>query len=165
MSVEGPSSAVERVSAIIANLSLAGQHTSVERVVELLAIDEGGRRITDVKLTPQTVGVRLEIERKLNYREVAVRARTKGNPARGYFVSSVEVSPATVTVVGSPAVIATMPGLVSVKGEVDVTGATRMLAERLELDLPDRFGQDAIQIAKDNGHTPVVSLLEEKGSQ
>ena len=64
-------------------------------------------------------------------------ARTSGQPARGYYVSSLEIEPATVTVVGPPSVIATMPGLVSIIGEVDVTGATRLIAQRAQLDLPE----------------------------
>ena len=92
--------------------------------------------VRGVKLTPSEVTARITIEQKLNYREVAVRARTTGQPARGYYVSSVEVSPATVTVVGPPAIIADMPGLISTLGEIDVTGETRMLVKRVPLDLP-----------------------------
>jgi len=135
--VEGPESAVGRVARIVAAISLAGQRTSIDRMVELRPLDEDGKLAAGVTLTPDTVRVRLEVEKSLNYREVAVRARTKGEPARGYFISSVDVDPDTVTVVGPPAVIASMAGLVSVKGEVDVAGATRMVAERLELDLPE----------------------------
>ncbi len=137
VTLEGPASAVESVAAVIAELSLAGQRTAVDRMVEVHPLDRDGKLVSSVRLTPEGVRVRLEIEKKLNYREVAVRARTKGQPARGYFVSSVGVEPDTVTVVGPPAIIAAMPGLVSVKGEVDVTRATRMLAERMELDLPE----------------------------
>jgi len=135
--VEGPESAVERVARIVAVISLAGQRTSLDRMVEARPLDKEGNLAAGVRLMPKTVRVSLEVEKKLNYREVAVRARTKGQPARGYFVSSVDVDPDTVTVVGPPAVIAAMAGLVSVKGEVDVTGATRMVAERMEFDLPE----------------------------
>jgi len=39
--------------------------------------------------------------------------------------------------VGPPAIISEMPGVVSTAGTVDITGATRMVAERLPLDLPE----------------------------
>jgi len=135
--VEGPASAVERVSSLVASVSVLGQRTAVEVEVEPRALDAEGRPVVGVRVLPSKVSVRFEIQKKLNYREVAVRALTKGNPARGYFVSSVDVEPSTVTVVGAPVVIANMPGLVSTKEGVDVTGATRMIAERLELELPD----------------------------
>jgi len=137
VTVEGAGSAVDRVAAVAAPVSLAGQRTALERTVDLFAVDEDGRRVNDVRLNPQTVTVQVNIEKKLNYREVAVRARTTGHPARGYFVSSVEVEPSTVTVVGPPTAIAEMSGLISTRDAVDVSGATRMLAERLELELPE----------------------------
>lgn len=135
--VEGPASAVERVESLVASVFLLGQRTAVERVVEPRPLDKDGRLVKGVTLTPATVTVRLDVQKQLNYREVAVVARTKGVPARGYYVSSVEVTPPTVTVVGPPAVIANMPSVVSTKGEINLTGATRMIAERLELNLPE----------------------------
>jgi len=137
VSVEGPASAVGKVTTVVAAISLAGQRTAVDRMVEVHPLDRDGKVLSNIGLTPEMVHVRLSVEKKLNYREVAVRARTKGQPARGYFISSVDVEPDTVTVVGPPAIIAAMTGLVSVKGEVDVTRATRMLAERMEIDLPE----------------------------
>jgi YbbR domain-containing protein len=136
VNVEGPASAVERVSSLVASVSVLGQRTAVEVQVEPRPLDADGKPVSGVKVLPPQVTVRFDIQKRLNYREVAVRALTKGNPARGYFVSSVDVEPSTVTVVGPPATIANMPGLVSTKTEVDVTGATRMIAERLELELP-----------------------------
>ena len=137
VTVEGAEAAVDRVAAVVAPISLAGQRSPLDRTVDLYAIDGDGRRVNGVRLNPQSVAVRLNIEKKLNYREVAVRARTTGHPARGYFVSSVEVEPSTVTVVGPLSAIAEMSGLISTREAVDVSGATRMLAERLELELPE----------------------------
>ena len=134
--VEGPASAVERVSSLVASVSVLGQRTAVEVEVEPRPLDADGQQVSGVKVLPSQVTVRFDIQKRLNYREVAVRALTKGNPARGYFVSSVDVEPSTITVVGPPTVIASMSGLVSTKGEVDVSGATRMIAERLGLELP-----------------------------
>lgn len=137
VTVEGPLSAIKRLSTLVALVSLKDQRAPIERQLEPRALDINGKPIPEIKLTPKTVTVRVDIKKKLNYREVTVRARTKGQPARGYFISSVNVEPSTVTVSGPPAVIANMPGLISIKGEVDVTGMTRMFAERRELDLPE----------------------------
>jgi len=125
------------VESLVASVFLLGQRSAVERTVEPRPLDKDGKLVKGVTLTPATVTVRLDVQKQLNYREVAVVARTKGVPARGYYVSSVEVTPATVTVVGPPAVVAKMPSVVSTKGEINLTGATRMIAERLELDLPE----------------------------
>ncbi len=135
--VEGPTSQVKNVQAVVASLSVAGRRDSVDVSLPLRALDGDGKQLNGVTITPNAVNARVRIEQRQNYREVAVLARTSGQPARGYYVSSLEIDPATVTVVGPPSVIATMPGLVSIIGEVDVSGATRLIAQRAELDLPE----------------------------
>ncbi|MCD6519370.1 MAG: hypothetical protein J7M05_05540, partial [Anaerolineae bacterium] len=137
VAVEGPASAVEKVAKLKVSLSLANQRAPFERVLTPVPVDEFGYPVTGVTLSPQTVTVKVNIEKKHNYREVVVRARTKGQPARGYFVSGVSVVPSTVTVIGPPSVIDKMGGLVDTKEEIDITGATRMVAQRVPLDLPE----------------------------
>jgi len=137
VTVEGPASAVKAVQNVVVSLNVAGRRGSVDQNLPLRALDAAGKPVTGVTITPNAVRTELRIEQRENYREVAVLARTVGQPARGYYVSSITISPATVTVVGPPSVIATMPGLVSIRGEIDVTGATRLIAQRAELDLPE----------------------------
>ncbi|MBN1401885.1 MAG: hypothetical protein JXA74_13675 [Anaerolineae bacterium] len=135
--VEGPASLVDRVSRTSVSLSLLNQDESVEAILEVRPLDVDGRDVRGVKLTPSTVTVQVAIERRQNYREVAIRVRTTGQPARGYFVSGVNVLPATVTVVGPPSVIESMGGLVDAQGEIDISGATRMIADNMTLSLPE----------------------------
>jgi YbbR domain-containing protein len=135
--VDGPSSLVDRVSHVRVAMSLLNERATVEKDLAPVAVDEAGQVVSGVRLTPQTVAVTVAIERRQNYREVAVRVRTTGHPARGYYLSGVSVVPATVTVVGPPSVIETMGGLIEANDEIDITGATRMIAERIELDLPE----------------------------
>ncbi|MBC7316596.1 MAG: hypothetical protein H5T70_09290, partial [Chloroflexi bacterium] len=47
------------------------------------------------------------------------------------------VLPASVTVVGPPSVIEKLGSLIDVEGEIDVSGATRMVAARMPLSLPE----------------------------
>ncbi|NLG26616.1 MAG: hypothetical protein GX557_01810 [Chloroflexi bacterium] len=136
VTVEGPFSLVEQVASAVVRLSLADRRQPIVQQMEPQLLDGEGAVVRGVKLSPGQVSVSIGIEQKLNYREVAVRGAITGQPARGYYVSSVEVDPATITVVGPPAVIAEMPGLVSTLGEIDVTGETRLQFKRLPLDLP-----------------------------
>jgi YbbR domain-containing protein len=118
-------------------LSLIDQRTSLERQIEPVPIDSQGGRVEDVTFTPAKVTVRVPIEKKQNYREVAVRVRTTGTPSRGYFFGGLDVVPPKVTVVGPPETIEAMGGFVETKGQIDLTGATRMIAQKMELDLPE----------------------------
>jgi len=137
VTVVGPASHVANVSSVVAPVNLAGRRDTIDMSVDLRAVDATGAVIDRVRLEPPTAELLLNIEQRQNYREVAVLARTTGQPARGYYVSSLEVEPATVTVVGPPGIIATMPGLVQTETPIDVTGATRTIVERANLALPE----------------------------
>ncbi|MGC9360709.1 MAG: CdaR family protein [Anaerolineae bacterium] len=135
--LHGAESRVDQVVNVIAGVSLAEAREPAVVEVDLVAVGPDGEAVEGVNLLPDAVNVSYDIARRFNYREVAVRSRTEGTPARGYFVSNVRIEPDTVTLVGPPAVIAEMAGVVSTKGLVDISGATRMVAERLPLDLPE----------------------------
>ncbi|MHB1355313.1 MAG: CdaR family protein [Anaerolineae bacterium] len=137
VTIEGPARLITQVTTISAPVSLIGQRASGERTVELKALDKTGKILNGLTIKPQSVVVAFDIERTLNYREVAVRALTTGHPAQGYYVAGITVDPGTVTVVGPPAVLASMPGLVATKNIIDVTAVTRTFIQRLPLDLPE----------------------------
>lgn len=137
LSVSGPASAVERVSHLEASVGVSDQRESVEAEVEPVAVDSEGLPVSNVSLLPPSVQVTVAIEKQQNFREVAVRVRTTGQPERGYYVSGVNVLPSTVTLVGPAATISEMGSLVEGLEAVDVTGATRMLAEKVALALPE----------------------------
>ncbi len=137
VSLSGARSAVDSVARVVGSVSVANQRTTYEETVRIRALDSEGRMVESVKVEPTDVTVRIVVQKRENFREVAVRARTSGVPARGYFVSSVSVSPSTVTVYGPPNVIDTMGSVVDAAGEIDTTGATRSFADRLPLSLPD----------------------------
>jgi YbbR domain-containing protein len=69
-----------------------------------------------------------------SYRSVAVVAQLRGNPADGYGVTSVQVSPPTITIQG------TVPGLGDANSvntqPIDITDATSTLTRAIGLDLP-----------------------------
>ncbi len=137
VTLSGAVSQLARAVEVFGTVSVANQRNPVDRTVELSVRDEAGQPMQDIQVIPASVRVQVPIERRENYREVAIRVRTTGQPARGYFVSSVNVMPATVTVVGPPSVIEGMASLIEVKGDLSVSGATRMIAARMELDLPE----------------------------
>ncbi len=137
VTVEGAASAVDRVEQVNVSLSLVDQRTSLERQIEPVPVDEDGEDVTGVKVSPAKVTVRVPIEKKQNYREVAVRVRTTGAPRRGYFFSGIDVVPPTVTIVGPPETIEAMGGYVETRGQIDLSGATRTIAQRMALDLPE----------------------------
>ncbi|MFO7916515.1 MAG: CdaR family protein [Anaerolineae bacterium] len=152
VTVEGAASAVERVDRVNVSLSIVDQRASLERQLEPIPVDEEGEKVENVKVSPAEVTVRVPIERKQNYREVAIRVLTTGTPSRGYFFSGLDVVPATVTIVGPPETIEEMGGYVETRGEIDLSGATQTIAQKMELALPegvsvlDTEGEDPFRV-------------------
>jgi len=100
--ITGPEPLVDQVSEIKATLSLANASASLREVRPVQALDELGREILGITLRPGTAQVGLTIRRRINARDVGVRVVTDGSPATGYWLSGVQVSPASVTVQGNP---------------------------------------------------------------
>ena len=153
VTISGPESVIEKVSSVRATLSLLDKSESIDQDVVLIALDANGEIVGGVTIYPEKTHVSIELEQTLTSREVAVRASTTGQPARGYFISGLSTDPATITVIGPPSIVEDMSGLISTVSEIDVTDATRMIAERLELDLPDEV------TAIDENNEPLTEVL------
>lgn len=133
--VEGAASLVERVAAAVVRVNVQAARSSFRGEFPVVPVDARGQQVEGVTVTPPTVEVFVSIRPQLNTREVAVFAPLSGEPANGYWVSNVEVSPARVTLRGNPSVLETLPGFVNTQ-PVDITGASDTLTRRVPLDLP-----------------------------
>jgi len=102
--VSGAHSLVEQVehTLVTVNAELAGL---AESQVSVRAVNEYGMPIPGVKLEPGRVRVRVEAERKLDYKTVPITVQVTG-VAEGWQVKSVTVEPAVVTLGGDTKVLA-----------------------------------------------------------
>lgn len=97
VTVSGPASALVDVISVVGEVVVSGQRADIDRVISLKPVGQDGQIVESVDVSPSTVRVQVAIEKREDYREVAVRVRTAGQPARGYYVSSINVLPSTVT--------------------------------------------------------------------
>jgi len=137
--VSGPQSYVERVAEVNAVVSVDGVTADVEDTFVLKPLDSEGHVVEYVTLTPDAALVRIPIELSGYYRQLAVRVITSGDVASGYRVTNISVSPSTVTVFGSPDVIAALPGFIQTE-PIDLDSAKADVVVRPMLELPDNVG-------------------------
>jgi YbbR domain-containing protein len=133
--VSGPASIVNQVNQVWAEVFLRGAKETVERSVDLSARNINGDILTRVTINPPKAHVTVPIEQRFGYRDVSVSVVITGEVASGYWISNIVVEPSTVTVVGGPTALNNLPGYVETS-EVDVSGATEDIAERVALNLP-----------------------------
>jgi YbbR domain-containing protein len=111
------------------------------RVVARQANDE---LVGFVSIDPSMVGITIPVVQKTGFAEVAVRPVLTGNVGVGYWVSNITVDPATMTLVGDPAVISQIGSFVQTL-PLDISGATGDIVERMPLDLPEGASPVGIQ--------------------
>lgn len=106
VTVSGPEPSVNAVVTVGTNISVENATSTVREDRPLFAFDEEGNRVTDVTFDPEEVEVTVVIRRRVNARDVGVRAVTTGSPPEGYWLSGLTVDPTSVTIQGSPTTIA-----------------------------------------------------------
>jgi YbbR domain-containing protein len=134
VTVSGASSAVQRVASVVVDIRLDGLTVSLSATSAPRAIDARGTEVRAVRINPATVNVDVPVAQQVGYKEVGVRPVVQGRVAPGYLLQPIEVEPATVTVVGSPATLANV-NYVDTE-PVDVSGLSSSVVRRAQVVPP-----------------------------
>lgn len=134
--VSGPQSLVEQVEEIWAEFDISGVQATISEQVMLKGVDNNGQVVAGVMIEPQSVQLTQSIIQSGGFRTVAVRVETIGQPDSGYRLTTIQVSPPTVTISSAdPEQIDSLPGFVSTQ-PLDLSELTENAEVRLSLDLP-----------------------------
>jgi len=134
--VRGPKTAVARVAEAVIEVSLKNARESVVKQGAPALLDGSGNAVEGLSVSPPAVAVKVVVERQVGYRDVTVRATTRGSPLPGYWISNIRVEPVLVTVYGRQSVIDTLPAYLDTE-PIDVNGAKQDVVKRLALALPE----------------------------
>jgi diadenylate cyclase len=149
--VTGPEPLLDQIDQILATLSIAGATSTIQESRPIRALDAAGNELTSVNLEPGQVQVTLPISRRQDARDVGIRAVTEGNPPQGYWLSSLSVTPASVTLQGEPVLLEGVNGFVDTL-PVDLREAVGPLSIQIPLNLPPGI------TAVDNNGVPIYSV-------
>lgn len=136
VTVRGPQTQVDQVSAATAEVFLRNAKNQVERTETLVAQNAQEQPVQRVELSPAEVRVIVPVEEWPGRKEVAVRVNLDGQPAPGYRLSTVRVNPSTVVLLGNAEVLAGVPGFVETE-PVALADATSEIQRRLRLRVPE----------------------------
>ncbi len=95
--ISGPSSSVEKVSAIVGNVDVENKNEDFTSDISLYAVDENNKKISDVDLFPSSTNVSVLIGR---IKEVKVNVISKGKVAEGYKLTDISANKETVIISG-----------------------------------------------------------------
>jgi YbbR domain-containing protein len=137
VTVSGAESLVSQVEEVHATLDISGAVETITRDVPLVGLDEGGEPVSGVNITPVEVSVTQPIFLQGGYRNVIVRVMTTGQPANGYKLTNITVSPLNVVVFSSdPQLVNDLPGYVETEA-VDLTDTEDDFDVYVGLNLPE----------------------------
>src|SRR4051812_29809603 len=105
ITVAGASSLVGRAAEAVVDVNVDRVTVGVNGVFTPRILDDRGNELRDpgLRVQPPAVSVTMPITQQTGYKEVGVHVVTTGNPAPGYILRPITVTPATTTLVGDPA--------------------------------------------------------------
>lgn len=137
VSIAGAKSQVELVKRVRVSVSLSGIRENFEQVLKVEALDDKGRVIEGVSISPAEVQVVLPVSQQGGYRDVAVKINVIGRVASGYRLTDLSVFPPVITVFSTnPELVNNLPGVIETQ-PLDLQSARDDINTRVSLILPE----------------------------
>jgi YbbR domain-containing protein len=132
--VSGPASVIERVVAARASVIIQPSGIDVDQDVELVAIDQFGDAVGQVRIEPRAAHVTIPVFSDRQTRTLPVNAVVTGDPAAGFEIASVTVEPPVVLVEGDADQLAQLVRVDTV--QIPMTGVSSDRTVNAGFDLP-----------------------------
>ncbi|MEW5870013.1 MAG: diadenylate cyclase CdaA [Chloroflexota bacterium] len=136
LTVQGPKSLVEKVKQARITLSVEGQRSDFQRVLEPALLAEDGTPISGVRAIPETLLVTVPIKRASFSRQMAIRADLDlKSLTKDFTIKNVSLSPTSVTLLGAQSDLKSL-GDFLLTAPIDLTGIEGEYALDVPLILP-----------------------------
>ncbi len=154
--VSGAASRVAQVVAARGQLDLSASRNPIEVDLRLYAIDADGNRIDDVELDPQTATVSVNIARRDDIRQIAVRPNVLLDtlPA-GFTLKNQSYDPESIFVSGAPAQLANISDTLFTE-PISLEGRQEGFVTTAPVQLP---GDDLFVMSGDNNVTVSIEII------
>ncbi|MSQ36080.1 MAG: hypothetical protein EXR63_02910 [Dehalococcoidia bacterium] len=156
--VSGPATLVALVNEAVASINLTGLTVGLEETVALVPVAEGGGEVRGVTARPSTVRVTIGVTLTSLTRTLPLQAQITGQPAPGYRIAGVRVTPATAAVDGTIDVLQALDTLKL--PPVDITGQQADVRSSLRVVLPPGLSAAGLTtVAVEVQIVPIVGSL------
>lgn len=137
--VTGPVSSVEKIKSAVVEIDVTGASSNLSANVETTFYDQEGNALELPNVTKSVNYIRMSVE-VLAVKTVPVELNVMGKPADGYLETGlVTCDPATVTIAGTPAVLAEIKKITIPEEQLDISGAEGNVVNTINIRpyLPD----------------------------
>ena len=166
VTIRGPGTLIDKIERVNAIVDVTGIRTDKDMQPVIRITDKNGEQITDTQMSYLSMNV-TEEEMTVHVTVYAVRSgvtlkvETSGEPAPGYTVGNIAVTPSTLSVVGSRAVLDALAQngnvitITSDSGMVDVTDKVSDVSVKIDIR---RILPEGLSLASQTSTTAVVSV-------
>lgn len=134
VTVAGPSSATSNVTRVIGYVNLDDKKDDFTQKVPLIAINEDGKEVSDVRVFPSVTGVDVDLVRSLRKKNVMIDAVVDNNLPAGYSVDKITVAPSSVEITGEEEVVNHIDTIRTEK--ISLEGQTATFTRQVNLSWP-----------------------------
>lgn len=131
--VHGPRTLLPEVFQVRAFVDVSGATADLHRTVEVQPLNEAGEIVRGVTLKPSQIEVLAPVSRPK--RELPVRVQLEGEPAEGFQIRQVNVTPGTVTLQGLENELQKLAEVLTLP--VTVAGAAANIVKEVSIIVPD----------------------------
>ncbi len=136
VAVQGPLPYLKQVVSVTGSLDIQSAKEDIRQQVVVTPRDAEGRLAPGVQWAPDRVEVLVPVVSRVGFKpDVEVVPDLQVEPAPGYRLGSVSVTPSVVTLKGPPSILNELPGFVETR-PVSATGATESLVQFSFLNVP-----------------------------
>jgi YbbR domain-containing protein len=155
--VEGPQSLVDLVKEAAAVVNVTGLTVDVNPSVTMVARNAGGGEIRGVRITPESTHVGVKVLQQTLFRTLPLSVKVTGDPAPGYRVTNVAVSPTSIQVQGNIQALQQLDVLDL--PSVDISGQRTDVVRAIHIALPQ-----GVSTSADSSATVTVTIAPLTGT-
>ena len=93
VAISGPESLVDQVVEVTGSMDINGATANIQRSILVQPVDSAGNLVVGVDINPKTVIASLPVTLLGGYRNVVVKVVTSGEPADGYWLTNISLTP------------------------------------------------------------------------
>lgn len=135
ITLTGPKSNVESISRVMGYVSLIGRRGDFSIGVPLVAVDDEGKTVQEVTLSPDKVMVDVYLKLGVAAKFVPIKANIDGTPQTGFKFDSAAVQPVTVEIFGAPELVDRIDSVSTEK--ISIANENKNVKKESQLILPE----------------------------
>ncbi len=151
--VQGELSAVARVHTVLAPVSLVSSSEMQNYTVGLLALDDKGEPVKEIRMIPGKVIVYAVVSQRLIDKQLPIKAAIEGQAAEGFEIGEITIEPREALLAGSADVVDKLNQIRT--KPVDISGSSKSLTIKADLEVPEGIKVYPVQVEVTIGIDPI----------